>query len=271
MVHKNNIFLLSISIFIQKKQAHNVNSTLALQLANSNPAVEPTEVPMFLEPILRTDTWFLGFMLFLAFLLLAFVKQLEPRIFSINTRTIFAINTPESLQKIDVRANSTAFILLLFHFIISLWVCSSLFLQEFEEVTHTFKYSFGQTLSPTKFIGVVIVINLFLIIYNFLGLLFVKFITGEKKLLDIFLTQSWIHLISFGIIFFLIGLIWLLNPNLKDFLTYVFPYTLLTFFILRFIKLLIASIMEGVPWYYLILYLCTLEILPIVVIYHYIK
>lgn len=225
---------------------------------------------MHLDSILRTEGWILGFMLFVAFLLLALAKRLEPQIMGMTIRSFFTLGTPESLQKFEVRFNSTGFILLGFHCFISLLVCLTLFIQNTDIITEQNVFVLKDGFSGFQLSITALLINFSLIVYNFIGLFIMSLLTGERGLIRIFTTQSWVNLLFFGIVFFLLGVVWLLNPSVEDNLFYIFIYVLIAFFSFRFVKVLIASLSEGVTWYYIILYLCTLEILPLVVLYYYV-
>lgn len=231
---------------------------------------EVKDVPLHLESVLRTEGWILGFMLFVAFLLLALAKRLEPQIMGMTIRSFFTLGTPESLQKFEVRFNSTGFILLGFHCFISLLVCLILFIQNMNLMNGQNRFVQDNELVEFQLPVLALLINFLLIVYNFIGLFITSFFTGERSLIRIFTTQSWVNFLFFGIIFFLLGVVWLLNPSISNELFYLFIYVLIAFFAFRFIKMLIASLSEGVKWYYIILYLCTLEILPLVVLYHYV-
>lgn len=225
---------------------------------------------MYLDPILRTDNWILGTLLFVAFLLLALAKRLEPGIFSIAFRSFFTLGTPDTLEKFEVRFNSIGFVLLGLNFFISLWVCSTLFIQQYEFVEGKKLIFFGNEFSSNQLFSVVLLINILLIVYNFFGLFLTSWITGERAVFRIFVTQSWVNILFFGILFFILGLIWLLNSSLSDELFHLFIYLLASFLAVRFVKLLIASFLEKISWYYIFLYLCTLEVLPIVLLYYYV-
>lgn len=228
---------------------------------------------MHLNPILRTEGWILGFLLFVAFLLLALAKRLEPQIMGMTIRSFFTLGTPESLQKFEVRFNSTGFILLGFHCFISLLVCLTLFIQNADitdMVNEQRWFPLHNNFSGFQLSISALLINFSLIVYNFIGFFIISVLTGERSLIRIFTTQSWVNLLFFGIVFFLLGVIWLLNPSIGDQLFYIFIYVLIAFYFFRFIKLLMASLLEGVTWYYIILYLCTLEILPLVFLYYYV-
>lgn len=225
---------------------------------------------MQLDSVLRTEDWILGAMLFIGFLLLALAKRLEPRVLGITIQTLFTLGTPNSLQKFEVRFNSTGFILLGFLFVINLWVCSILFFQNIQLLNDVVPFDFFTAeFSGLQLAGICLLIIFSLIVYNFFGLFVTSWITGEWNLMRTFITQTWVNLLFFGIVFFALGLVWLLNPSVSNELFYVFIYVFLAFLMFRFFKGLIASLLERVSWYYIILYLCTLELLPLVILYGY--
>lgn len=271
MIGKNSIFLLSKNDFLRNyiKTVPNiffiVNSLPLFSIVNS----EVKEVPMHLDSVFRTEGWVLGMMLFLSFLLLALGKRLEPRILEISFRSFFTLGTPDSLQKFEVRFNSTGFVLLAFNFMISIWVCFTLFVQHMGSVENAQWVIMGYELTSLELALSTLVVIIFLIVYNFLGLFITLWLTGENNLMRVFLTQSWVNILFFGYFFFALGVIWLLNPGASGYFFDAFKYLFFAFYIIRFLKTIIASLIEGISWYYIILYLCTLEILPIIVLVYY--
>lgn len=97
----------------------------------------------------------------------------------------------------------------------------------------------------------------------FVAMSFVAFLTGLKSIYQVPLQTTWVLPQFVGLIFFLLNLIWVLNPSYADILVLLL-FTL--FFLLNFKRIIRSSLFllrKGVEWYYILLYLCTLEILPI--------
>lgn len=97
----------------------------------------------------------------------------------------------------------------------------------------------------------------------FVAMSFVAFLTGLKSIYQVPLQTTWVLPQFVGLIFFLLNLIWVLNPSYADILVLLL-FTLL--FLLNFKRIIRSSLFllrKGVEWYYILLYLCTLEILPI--------
>lgn len=231
---------------------------------------ESAEVPTHLDTVSGVNDWLLGLVLFVCFLLLALAKRLDPYILRIGIKSFFGLGTPENLQKIDTRFNSSSFVLLGFLSYLSLWICVMLFGQYSTFLENGKLIFFNFNFSILEFSLVALIITSLFVGYLFVGLFIVSGITGEKNLMHIFITQSWVNFICFGFLFFILALLWLLNPSISSLLFQVFIVLFTAFILLRLIKIVIAAILNGVSWYYLILYLCTLEILPIIGIYSYV-
>ncbi|MCO5260532.1 MAG: DUF4271 domain-containing protein [Crocinitomicaceae bacterium] len=229
------------------------------------------DVPTTLEVVSKTNDWFLGFVLFICFLLLALAKRLDPFVLRVILHSFFSLDTPNDLQKIEARYNSTSFVLLSFLSFFSLWICIILFGQHSGYVNHFEIELFGYKISQLQLSIVAFIAVTLYVIYSFLGLFLTSWITGEKNIISVFITQSWINFICFGILFFVIALLWLLNSPINSIITQVFIYVFLGLILLRLLKILIVALVNGVSWYYLILYLCTLEIIPIAGIFAYVK
>jgi hypothetical protein len=72
----------------------------------------------------------------------------------------------------------------------------------------------------------------------------------------------------FGGIFVLIAIIWSLNPELSSLMGIAFIGVLIVTQVVRLFKNSYLLLSAGVSWYYLMLYFCTLEILPLFVAYY---
>lgn len=97
------------------------------------------------------------------------------------------------------------------------------------------------------------------------GIYVVGFISGELNRIRInqIFTLNFIHIT--GIVSVFLAIPWIINPHLNIFFTITTATLLGMLYFLRLIKILSVAVREHIPIYYLILYLCTLEILPIFV------
>jgi len=69
-----------------------------------------------------------------------------------------------------------------------------------------------------------------------------------------------------GVLLLLLALFWILNMRYKSVFLLVFIVILITSSILRIARGLLFSFRVRFSWYYIFLYLCTLEILPVIIL-----
>jgi hypothetical protein len=91
-------------------------------------------------------------------------------------------------------------------------------------------------------------------------------LSGERAILDSISAvnkQIW----SFGgFILTCMALLWILNQELQHFFEQLFFLTFSSLLVWRIVKGLLLAVQLRYKWYYLILYLCTLEILPLLIL-----
>lgn len=71
-----------------------------------------------------------------------------------------------------------------------------------------------------------------------------------------------------GIVYFICALIWVLQPDLVEITIQVVFWAFIVESLFRVIKSISVVLGLGVSWYYIILYFCTLEILPLLICYY---
>lgn len=108
-----------------------------------------------------------------------------------------------------------------------------------------------------------------LFVLDTLSIILVGAISGEFKKLQssIVITLSLNQF--FGLFLSLVSLLWIMNPEFNEVYLVVFGLLLVLNYLMRVLKNTVAILTNGVPWYYLILYFCTLEILPLYSAYYF--
>ena len=118
-----------------------------------------------------------------------------------------------------------------------------------------------------KNIFLVLPIPILMVFLPWLSLFLVGFISGEKDSV----TESKINTFIFahfaGIIYSLMLLIWAFNIQWTNIFIQIFIWFTFALWGYRFFRGFIFAFNKGITWYYIILYFCTLEILPFVLIY----
>jgi hypothetical protein len=113
----------------------------------------------------------------------------------------------------------------------------------------------------------IILIPLITFLYPIFSLFFVSWLTDEfKKLKENVQIVSMIFQLI-GIILIPLTIILMLNPAFYKFIIYAGIAIYMVFLALRLFRGASYAIQNKIPWYYIILYLCTLEILPVGVLY----
>ncbi len=220
------------------------------------------EVPFQLERIETSEAWLIGVSLFLAFFLIALAQRMQPVILKATGLTFFQAGTKEELESNDVRINSFEYLLLTLSFLFSFGVCL------YEWVNHSnlslpyLDLSFLESVAVWKLLVGGSFLALGIIIYPFLTLAIGEWITGAHSFFVTARQQTWISFQFVALVSFVTALLWVLNPNFSPLFQLWIPWLVAGLFLLRFIKCFVIALMNGAPWYYLILYFCTLEILP---------
>lgn len=110
-------------------------------------------------------------------------------------------------------------------------------------------------------------VPLLMFILPWLSLFFTGAVTGEKDVV----WESKVNTVLFahfsGLVYSLILLIWAFNMQWSDIFVKIFIGVTVFIWFYRFLRGFIFAIGKGARWYYIILYFCTLEILPFVLCY----
>jgi hypothetical protein len=106
------------------------------------------------------------------------------------------------------------------------------------------------------------------LLFQLLNFRIALFLTDNLKLVAIISEinkQVWSFL---GLIYLALSFLWLIYGQANEMLKWLFVGLFLAAYIWRLIKSWRASVQANLEWYYLILYLCALEILPLLFVWH---
>lgn len=217
------------------------------------------DIPMTLTSKENGSHFYLGILLFVAFLVLAFVRTSNNKaIISLGVLFLTATNVDQRLKE-TMRLSSFSSIGLLLNYFLVSFVCNMLLFESiglFSAVTNLW-------------LSLLIPVSLFVI--QFIPIYVFLFISGTNFPIVSFSANTLIGLQLNGLIYTLIALVWILNPQWSFVLMMLFTVLLFLFAVARIIKNSYLVLTEGVAWYYIILYFCTLEILPLFVAVNYIR
>jgi hypothetical protein len=95
-------------------------------------------------------------------------------------------------------------------------------------------------------------------------LYFVSLMSGNQSVY----TDNNVNLLIFpqitSIVLFPLLLVWLLNSQLNSTFSFLYFIVLFSLFVYIILKGIINSLKQSIPYFYIILYICTLEILPLI-------
>ena len=100
------------------------------------------------------------------------------------------------------------------------------------------------------------------------SLIFVGALTGEKEVIAESRMNTLLLAHFSGLVYSLLLLVWTFNVQWKETFIYIFFGITLFLWFYRFLRGFIFAFRKGAPWYYIILYFCTLEILPFVLCFY---
>ena len=170
------------------------------------------------------------------------------------TKSFFRFKLIENNFNDENRIGFAASILLNINFILSLTIC--LFL------------AFTNFVSGNEALIYALCFSAYLIIIQQISFRLVALLSGEHMIseeIGVLTKQIW-HMA--GLLFLIIALIWALNQQSTLTVSRFYFIILLTLFAFRYIKGIFLCHKMGIKWYYLFLYLCTLEIMPSLLLYN---
>ena len=170
------------------------------------------------------------------------------------TKSFFRFKLIENNFNDENRIGFAASILLNINFILSLTIC--------------FFLAFTNFVSGNEALIYALCFSAYLIIIQQISFRLVALLSGEHMIseeIGVLTKQIW-HMA--GLLFLIIALILALNQQSTLAISRFYFIILLTLFAFRYIKGIFLCHKMGIKWYYLFLYLCTLEIMPSLLLYN---
>ena len=170
------------------------------------------------------------------------------------TKSFFRFKLIENNFNDENRIGFGTSILLNINFILSLTICFFLAFTNFVSVNEALFYA--------------LCLSSYLIIIQQISFRLATLLSGEHLIseeIGVLTKQIW-HMA--GLLFLIIALIWALNQQSTLTVSRFYFIILLTLFAFRYIKGIFLCHKMGIKWYYLFLYLCTLEIMPSLLLYN---
>jgi hypothetical protein len=214
-----------------------------------------SSIPVALELKANNFTDLLLVLVLFTFALIAFSKLQNIHIFKGLYRLFLSNKNVVQTLKEEMRINSLGSIALLFNYFIVSSICT--FLALF--------YATSGELNTILSIAILTPLGLFSL--QILGMWIIGLITRETKIMIGPSLHTLLLREFFGLFLFFLSLLWILNPSEHYYFTHIFLGLVCLELLLWNAKSTVLVLKSGVSWYYIILYLCTLEILPLFITY----
>jgi len=200
-------------------------------------------------------TLIVGFGMFLSFILIALAKLIKPDVYLVLMISFVKNRALYNYIRESFPLQKTASILLILNYLVSL---SLLLILVFDIKTIYFS---NQVLMA-------LIAAIIFLLFHFLSLLVIGWISGELDVVrtPMLMKINGIQLI--GLSCSILVFLWSLNFIGQE-LFFNIIFSLFVFeSITRIVRSFIYVLTVGVSWYYIIMYLCTLEILPLFLVYY---
>ena len=174
-------------------------------------------------------------------------------------QSVFKVYGIDQFVKENLRIESASSVFLIVNFFISTSLCTFLALQR----------SLGLSYSESFILAITAPLALFLVETSFVPL--VGYIAGDNRLHLLTREHTLTGFQFTGLICTGLSFFWVLHTFNDQWLLFLFTLTIAFQLIIRIVKEFWCVLQAGVMWYYIILYLCTLEILPLLAAFQYVS
>jgi hypothetical protein len=218
-------------------------------------SIAPLEIiPDGLTPRFQSGNLVIGAILFAAFVAVTFVRVSRSGAYASLVVANGKLQGMQSFVKESMPLNKSSSILLLVNYLLSSSAMLYLYALHLENTGEMTWWIVG-------------LLPLILLLWNLGSLILSRWLIGEH---DVFQEPILLKVIGaqlLGLIYFAVALVWLLNSGHDQMFPQIMIWAYLAESGFRIVKSILLVSRRGVPWYYIIMYFCTLEILPLFIAY----
>jgi hypothetical protein len=196
--------------------------------------------------------------LVVALLLLGFAKAFSVNRFKQTYKSLFNYRTAQEIcneEKVFFhRVNVTL--------TINYLIITALFVYQLKEILNYINHESTSLIFYLFIIGVLLVLNAAKLIFaQLISFIFDVSQLGSDYTFNVTLFNNLLGVLLIPVL----SIMYFTSVDFSDILTYVAIPVLLLCFVLRLFRLIVIGISKGVSYFYIFVYICTLEILPLVV------
>ncbi|PWL32889.1 MAG: hypothetical protein DCO96_00630 [Fluviicola sp. XM-24bin1] len=215
-----------------------------------------TQVPEALTPRETSFNWILGIVLFASLMILAIARARQANVYYAVSVGLIKTQSVRVFFREIMPVRSGASMLLLLNYCVSSGLLVYLMAEHL-----------GFDLLVSRIMALTVPVGL--LFFHFFSLVFSGWVTGEMEVFRIPIIMKIVGTQALGIVYFVAATIWILQPDYVDITFQVVIWIFLVETAFRILKSVSVVLRQGVTWYYIILYFCTLEILPFLVVFYY--
>ena len=197
--------------------------------------------------------------LFVSIILLTITRINNPSFVPSLLKSLYKNRAIEKIVLEESPLNKIAHFCLISNFILSFTIITSFLLSENFHVFGWLNWLIAFSLPIYLFVGPLFYLSL------------VEFISGENHFSKEIKLTNRILCQFLGIIGTLFLLIWIFNQHSHTFISYFTLSIISITYIFRLFRGFVFAFSKGLPWYYIILYFCTFELLPLYIVYYYLS
>ena len=199
-----------------------------------------------------------GYVLFVSFVLISIAKLFRSDVYRVIYKSNFKIKNVNVFLKENFTLSRPEVFILIFNFFISSGLILYI-LFDFPQVSFNQQFLF------------VILGSLLLFLFSLSRIVFASVLFGAYKTLRQLVFFRIIGAQYLGVIYMVIVAFWLFTNQSNDSFLIVFVVVTVLEYFVRVLKSVISVLQKKVSWYYIILYFCTIEILPFVFLMYYLQ
>lgn len=213
------------------------------------------KIPFQLEYSNQNTLWIAMIGLTASFILLAISQMTASNLIVIFSRVLYKNATVQKIVKEEYSLASLPSLTLLLNFIITSTILLYL-------TSINFK-----ALDKFETIYFLPIVPLYFFLWPMFCYNLVGFLSGQADVLRENKYNNVLFSEIVGVFFSLLLLLWTFNIKWAPYFIYIFIIISIFFWMYKIFRGILFSINKGVAWYYIILYFCTLEILPFILLY----
>lgn len=211
-------------------------------------------IPNELVPRFQSVEWLVGYVLFVAFITLAIARFARAGIYQSLVLANGKFQGVVSFVRETMPLSKPSSLLLVLNYILSTGAVCYLYVQGNEQIQ----------LSNN---ALVFLLPFALLAWNLSAFLLTQWLSGASSVFAGPITLKIIGAQFLGLIYFLCAVFWLFTSGQGSLFAQLALFLFFAESGFRVVKSVNLVLKQGVSWYYIILYFCTLEILPLLMIY----